>query len=116
MERKRKTQRIVGIVLLVVLLVPVVIMSIPQTHTEIITHVIPGQFGDTLVPELVEITYIPLIALLRTADGTFDDVSFLTVYAGLLALSIWLIVRSTRSRGTQQTKQQSLERIGGTKS
>jgi len=88
MTRKQKAQRIIGIVLLVVLLVPVVILLRPATYVD-------------YFPVYTEHTYIPLVELLRTVDGTFDDVSFLAVYAGLLALAIWLIVRSTRYRRTQ---------------
>lgn len=88
MTKKQKAQRIIGIVLLVTLLVPVIVMLRPMTYVD-------------YFPVYTEYTYIPLIELLRTVDGTFDDVSFLAVYAGLLALAIWLIVRSTRYRRTQ---------------
>ena len=96
MTKKQKAQRIIGVVLIVALFVPLVIMSIPVTYTEIVFSVDPAT-GITK-PEFIDHTYIPLAKLLRTVDGTFDDVSLLVVYAGLFVLGIWLVVRSPRNR------------------
>lgn len=100
MTKRQKAQRIIGIVLLVVLAIPVVVLGIPATHTGIIWHE-SGGIPNIITPEYVTVTYTPLIELLRTVDGTPDDVSFLAIYVGLFVLAIWLVVRSTRHRRTQ---------------
>jgi len=100
MTKGQKAQRIIGIVLLVVLAIPVVVLSIPATHTDIIWHE-SGGIPNIITPEYVTVTYTPLIELLRTVDGTPDDVSFLAIYVGLFVLAIWLVVHSTRHRRTR---------------
>jgi hypothetical protein len=100
MTRRQKAQRIIGIVLLVVLAIPVVVLSIPATHTHIVLHE-SGGIPNIVTSEYVTVTYIPIIELLRTVDGTPDDVSFLAIYVGLFVLAIWLVVHSTRYRRTQ---------------
>ena len=84
--KKQRAQRIIGIVLLVALLVPVIVMLRPVTYID-------------YFPVYAEYAYIPLVELLRTVDGTPDDVSFLATYAGIFTLAIWLMMRrSTRHR------------------
>lgn len=96
MTRKQKTQRIIGIILLVTLILPVIVLSIPATYTEIVFYTNPA--SGLVESEYNEITYTPLVELLRAVDGTFGDISFLVVYAGLFALAVWLIVHSARRR------------------
>ena len=97
MNRKGKTQRAIGIVLLITLLVPVIMLSVSQTRTEIVFHEVRGPGMVTMIePEYIEITYTPLVALLHTAKATFTDISFFVVYIGLFVLAVWLMVHSRR--------------------
>lgn len=96
MTKRQKAQRIIGVMLIVALLIPIVVMSIPTTYTEIVFSVDPAT--GTTKPEFIDHTYIPLVALLRTVDGTFDDISFLAVYVGLFVLGIWLVVYNMKHK------------------
>jgi len=100
MGKRQKAQRIIGIILLVALAIPVVVLSIPATHTDIIWHE-SGGVPNIITPEYVTVTYTPLIELFRSSKFTSTDVLFLVGYAGLLVLGIWLIVHSGRYRRTQ---------------
>jgi hypothetical protein len=100
MAKRQKAQRIIGLVLLVVLAIPVVVLSIPATYTDVIWHE-SGGIPNIITPEYVTVTYTPLIELLRTVDGTPDDVSVLAIYVGLFVLAVWLVVHSTKHRRTQ---------------
>jgi len=115
MERKRKAQRVVGIVLLVVLLVPVIVLSIPRTDTQLVFHEDPmgPGLGNMIQPEYVEVTYIPLINVFQNSTIGPADIAGLAGYVALLGLAIWLIVHSRRYRGTEQTKQESLNTGAG---
>jgi len=112
MERKRKAQRIVGLVLLVVLLVPVIILSIPSTYTEVIYHTSQDGFATIVEPEFVEIEYIPLINVFQNSQFSPIDIAFMVGYVAILGLAIWLIAHSRRYRTTQWTKQQSVNKTG----
>jgi len=103
MERKRKAQRIVGIVLLVVLLVPVIVLSIPRTYTQLVFHEVPmgPGLGNMIESEYVEVTYIPLINVFQNSQFGPIDIAFMVGYIALFGLAIWLIVHSRRYRGTQ---------------
>ena len=100
MTKRQKAQRITGIVLLVALAIPVVVLSIPATHTDIVWHE-SGGIPNIITPEYVTVTYTPIIELFRNSTFAPVDILFLIGYAGILALAIWLVVRSTRYRRTQ---------------
>ena len=103
MSRKGKVQRVLGVVLLVVLIAPVIMLSIPRTYTELVfyeTPMGPG-LGDWITSEYVEVTYIPLVDIVRNSAITSIDIVFFVVYGGLFALAIWLMVHSRKYRGTQ---------------
>lgn len=98
MSRRGKAQRAIGIVLLVALLVPVVMLSIPRAYTELVfyeTPMGPG-LGNWITSEYVEVTYIPLVDIVRNSTVTPIDVALFIVYGGLFALAIWLVVHSRR--------------------
>ena len=98
-----------GIVLLVVLLVPVIVLSIPQTYTELTFREVPGPGLTTILePEYIEVTYIPLINVFQNSQFGPIDIAFMAGYVVLFGLAIWLILHSRRYRETQQAKQQSL--------
>lgn len=96
MIRKQKVQRAMGTILLVALIVPIVVLSVPATHTALVLSTDPET--GLVKPVYIDVTYTPLIKLLGTVDGTPDDVSLLAVYAGLFGLAVWLIARSARPK------------------
>jgi len=99
MSRKGKIQRAMGIVLLVALLVPVVVLSIPQTYTKLVFYEVPGPGMVTMIEsEYVEITYIPLVNIARYSAITPIDIVLFIIYGGLFALAVWLVIRSRRHK------------------
>ena len=99
MSRKGKIQRVAGIVLLALLLVPVVTLSIPQTRTEVAFHEVRGPGMVIMIePEYTEITYVPLVDIVRHSIITPLDVALFIAYGGLFALAVWLIAHSRRYR------------------
>ena len=96
MTTKQKVQLVIGIVLLVALVAPVILLSVPRTYTGVGFVVEPG--SPTVVPVVTDIVRVPLVIFFQAVDGTWDDVLFFVAYAGLLALAIWLVVRSRRRR------------------
>jgi len=100
MSRKGKAQRAIGIVLLVVLIVPVIMLSIPQTYTELVfyeTPMGPG-LGNWITSEYVEVTYIPLVNIVRYSAIMPIDIALFVMYGGLFALAIWLVIHSRRHK------------------
>lgn len=99
MSKKGKIQRAIGIVLLVVLIVPVIMLSIPQTYTKLVFHEVPGPGMVTMIEsEYVEITYIPLVNIVRYSAITPTDIALFIIYGGLFALAIWLAIHSRRHK------------------
>ena len=99
MSKRGIIQRVIGVALLVVLVAPVIMLSVPQTHTEIVFHEVRGPGMVTMIePEYVEITYIPLVSIIRYSAITLSDVALFIVYGGLFALAIWLVVHSRKHR------------------
>ena len=96
MTTKEKMQLTIGIVLLVALVTPVILLSVPRTYTGVGFVVEPG--SSTAVPVVTDVVRVPLVIFFQAVDGTWDDVLFFGVYAGLLALAIWLVVRGRRYR------------------
>lgn len=96
MTKKQKALRAVGIVLLVALLAPIVILSIPRTYTGVGFSVDPS--SGVTVPVVTDVTRVPITIFFAAVDGTPDDVLFFIVYAGLFGLAVWLLVRSTRQQ------------------
>lgn len=95
MGKKRKAQLIVGIALVVMLLVPVVVLTIPQTYTTLVFHEVPGPGMITMIEsELVEISYIPLLVVLDQARPIPEDVAIIAGYIVLFGLGVWLIIHS----------------------
>lgn len=101
MSKKGKIQRVLGVVLLIVLIAPVIMLSIPQTRTEIVFHEIPTGMTSMIVPEYVEVTYIPLVNVFQNSSFGPGDIALIVGYVVLFALAIWLVVHSRKYRGTQ---------------
>lgn len=98
MGRKRKAKRVIGIVLLIVLLVPVIVLSIPQTYTQLVLHEVPmgPGLGSMIETEYVEVTYIPLINVFQNSQFGPIDIAIMVGYVALFGLGIWLVVRSSK--------------------
>jgi len=79
----------IGILLLIVLIIPIIILSFPMTHSyldSVPSSTIPG--ATEIV--FVESTYIPLFDVLDPRG--FDITAlYLVPYIGLFLLAIWLI-------------------------
>ena len=100
MSRKGKAQRVIGIVLLVMLIAPVIALSIPQTYTELVfreTPIGPG-LGNWITSEYVEVTYIPLVNIVRNSAIQPIDIALFIIYGGLFALAVWLVIHSRRHK------------------
>ncbi len=96
MAKRQKVQRVIGVILVIVLLTPVVILSIPRTYTGVGFSVDPS--SGVTVPVVTEVTRVPLTLFFGAVDGTPDDVLFFIVYAGLFGLAVWLLVRSRKQQ------------------
>ena len=102
----RKIRRVLGVVLLVFLIVPVVVLCIPATGTQLVILRSPG-FPNLISTEYVEYTYIPLVELVRNQEVFYpSDIAFLVVYFSLYGLAIWLIRH--RARNKELAKEESL--------
>jgi len=98
MTRRGKIQRAVGIALVAMLLTPVVIMSIPQTHTIVVYHTTQHGFVTEVDPEFIEVAYVPLISTLLSLQFDPTGIAFIVGYAVLFGLAIWLIVHGSRHK------------------
>ena len=94
--RNKRVQKVAGVVLLVILLLPVIVMSIPATYTEIEFR--PNPTTGIIETVYIDHEYVPIIDLLRGVDGTPDDVAVLGIYTCLFALTVWLVVHSARRK------------------
>ena len=102
-KKAQKAQRVIGIVLLTVLTIPVVVLCIPVTHTDIVWHE-SGGIPNIITSEYITTTYIPLINNLQNSRFGSLDIAFLVGYVALFGLAIWLIVHS-RKRKSIETKE-----------
>ena len=100
MSRKGKAQRVIGIVLLITLIAPIIMLSIPQTRMELVfyeTPMGPG-LGNWITSEFVEVTYIPLVNIIRDSAIAPVDIALFIIYGGLFALAVWLVIHSRRHK------------------
>lgn len=100
MSRKGKAQGAVGIVLLIILIAPIIMLSIPQTRTELVFHETPmgPGLGNWITSEYIEVTYIPLVDIVRNSAIAPTDVALFIAYGGLFGLAVWLVTHSRRHK------------------
>jgi len=102
----RKIRRVLGVILLVFLIVPVVVLCIPATGTQLVILRSPG-FPNLISTEYVEYTYIPLVELVRNQEVFYpSDIALLVLYFGLYGLAVWMIRHRTKSK--EPAKEESL--------
>ena len=81
MSRKGKAQRVIGIVLLIALIAPVIVLSVPRTYTELVFYEVPVPGMVTMIEsEYVEVTYIPLVNIVRNSAIVPIDIALFIVY------------------------------------
>ena len=101
MTKKRQKRIVAGIVIMITLLIPVVVLSIPQTYTEVVYHTHQDGFATIVDPEYVEVTVIPLVHIVQNSTISPADKAGVAAYFAVFALAIWLVISGARRKSKE---------------